>query len=106
MIYIIEHYLKDCYYLEKSAEFNSHARISIDESLFVHQGNKQIWVDGLINNNSRKIRLEILANRYADIRKKINNNFVPTGNLIVTDGALFYNWLDIPQSGYKHSDHN
>ena len=55
MHYIIAHYMKDCYYLEKIAELNGHASISIDESLFVHQGQTQIWVAGLINNNSRII---------------------------------------------------
>ena len=59
MPYIIAHYMKDCYYLEEIAESNGHASISIDESLFAHQCQNQIWVVGLINNNSRKIRLEI-----------------------------------------------
>ena len=40
MRYIIAHYMKDCYYLEKIAELNGHASISIDESLFVHQVSK------------------------------------------------------------------
>ena len=31
---------------------------------------------------------------------------MPAGNEIVTDGALFYNWLDNPQNGYEHSVHN
>ena len=72
MRYIIVHYMKDCYYLEKIADLNSHAHMSIDESLFVHQGQKQIWVAGLINNNTRKIRLEILPKRSADTIKKSN----------------------------------
>ena len=89
MRYIIAHYMKDCYYLEKIADLNEHASISIDENLFVHQGNKQIWVAGLINNTSRKIRLEILPNRNAETIKKIITNLVPTGYKIVTDGAIF-----------------
>jgi len=106
MRYIIAHYMKDCYYLEKIADLNEHASISMDESLFVHQGNKQIWVAGLINNTSRKIRLEILPNRNAKTIKKIITNLVPTGNKIVTDRAIIYNWLSNPQSGYEHSVHN
>ena len=77
----------------------------MDESLFVHQGNKQIWVAGLINNTSRKIRLEILPNRNAETIKKIITNLVPTSNKIVTDGAIIYNLLSNPQWGYEHSVH-
>lgn len=98
--------MKDCYYLEKIVELNGHASISIDESLYVHQGQNQIWNVGLINNISRKIRLEILPNRSTDIIKKIITNLIPTGNTIVTDGRSFYNWFDNPRYGCEHSVHN
>ena len=71
MRYIIEHYLKDTYNLEKITELNKHDNISLDESLFVHINNRLIWVVGLINNNSREIRLEIVENRSAETMKEI-----------------------------------
>ena len=68
---IIAHYLKDTYNLEKIISLNKNDNISVDESLFVHLNNPQIWVVGLINNNTREIQLEIVKNRSAETMKKI-----------------------------------
>ena len=106
MRYIIAHYLKDTFNLEKITELNKHDNISVDESLFVHINNRQIWVVGLINNYSREIRLEIVENRSAETMKKIITTLIPKGNRIITDAAACYNWLNDPDSGYEHSVHN
>ena len=34
------------------------------------------------------------------------NTYVPKGNIIITDGALCYSWLDNVDSGYTHHVHN
>ena len=53
---------------------------------------------GLINN--RVILLEIVKERTSDIMKKIINTLVQKGNIIITDVALCYSWLDNAASGY------
>lgn len=60
---IIAHYIKDIYLLEDLAEENAGDTICVDESLFVHEHNAQIWVVGLINSRTRKIGLEIVDNK-------------------------------------------
>ena len=89
--FIIRHYLKDTYDLEKITELNGYDIISIDESLFVHQNNRQIWIVRLINNNTREIRLEIVENRSAETMKKIIISQIPKGNIIITDAGACYN---------------
>ena len=81
-------YIKDIYILESLADENSNESILIDESLFTHKDNQQIWVVGLINNRTRVICLEIVKERISAIMKKIINTLVPKGNIIITDGAL------------------
>ena len=63
MRHVLAHYIKDTYLLENIAETDQDESISIDEILFVHENNVQVWVLGLINNKIRHIRLEILQNR-------------------------------------------
>lgn len=67
---IISHYLKDCYKLKSLAIENAKDSISIDESLFSHENNQQIWVVGLINNRTHVIRMEIVNNRTNNTIKK------------------------------------
>lgn len=49
----ISHYLRDKYALEYLADENANRKISIDESLFSHYENKQIWVIGMIDTNTK-----------------------------------------------------
>lgn len=79
------HYIKDTYLLEDLAEENSGEMIWVDESLLVQEYNVQIWVAGLINSQTRKIRLEILDNRTSETLKIIINRLAPKGNTITTD---------------------
>ena len=106
MRFIIGHYLKYTYNLEKITELNRHDNISVDESLFIHQNNGQIWVLGFINNNTREIRLEIVENRSDETMKKIIISLIPKGNKIITAAAACYNWLNEPDSIYGHSVDN
>lgn len=106
MRYIISHYIKDTYKLESIIEQNSNDSISIDESLFTHDGINQIWVVVLINNRTRFIRLEIVKDRSSATMKKVIQTLVPTGNISVTDASLCYNWLYDINSDYTHHVHN
>ena len=84
---IIAHYLKDIYLLKNIPEPNKDESIAVDENLFVHYSCVQIWIYGLINNQNRKIRLEILEDRIQHTMKKIIEMLVPRGNKIMTDNA-------------------
>ena len=68
---IIAKYLDATYKIEYIAEENGQDSISVDESLFVHNGQIQIWVVGLINNRSREIRLVQVENRTSSTIKNI-----------------------------------
>lgn len=98
MLKIISKYYDDIYKIEQIAQENGNDSLSIDESLFVHLENKQIWVVGIINNRTREITLFLVEN--TETIKKILTKF------IVTDGALCYLWLDDPNNGYEYSVHN
>lgn len=99
---ILAAYYKDIYILEPMANES----ILIDESLFAHKDNQQIWLLVLINNRTRVIRFKIVKERTSAIMKKIINTLVPKGNIIITDGALYYFWLCNADSGYIHHVHN
>lgn len=49
----ISHYLSDKYALEYLADENVNRKIAIDESLFSHYENKQIWVISMIDTNRK-----------------------------------------------------
>ena len=61
---------------------------------------------GLINNKTRQIRLEIVENRNSNTIKNNITNYIPRGNIIITDGALCYQWLNDASNGYVHSVYN
>ena len=103
---LIAKYLDDTYKREYIAEENGQDSISVDESLFVHNGQIQVWVVGLINNRTREIRLVQVENRTSFTIKNIITGLIPRGNIIITDGALCYNWLDEKNSSHVHHIHN
>ena len=86
---VIAYFIKDAYLLEKNAHdsFN-------EESLFTHKNNDQVWIVGLINNISRKIKLEIFVNSSRKIKKIIITKLIPKGNIIITDLVSCYSWID------------
>ena len=69
--------MKDMHKIEIIANENGQDSISVDESLFIHDNQKEIWVIGMINNRTREIRLEISENRTIDIIKKIIGFHIP-----------------------------
>lgn len=103
---ILATYIKDTHIIEPLGDDNSNDSISIEESLFTHKDQQQLWSAGLINNRIKVILLEIVKEKTSDINKKFINIFVSKDNIINTDGNLCYSWLNKPDSGYAHHVHN
>ena len=79
---------------------------AIDESLFIHLDNRQLWVIGIINTITKKFRLELSFTRDASVLKNIIQKHIKKGNVIVSDAWAGYNWLSDAQFGYAHHVHN
>ena len=103
---IIYKYLKVAYLSEEFGTLNKNEYLSIDESLFCHKNDKQIWIVGAVNNNTKDFRLEGVLSRDSAILKKFVHKYIPQGNNIVSDQWAGYNFLDLPDSGYRHFSHN
>ena len=80
--------------------------VAVDESLFSHLNDEQIWLVGLINLRTNDIRLELVENRSSETLKLIIEKHVKNGNTIVTDSWAGYNCLDDINSGYYHMKYN
>lgn len=99
---VLAYYIKDCYAFEHIAEENHNESISIEESLLTHENSSQVWVVGMINNITRKIRLEIVEDRTRATMEKIINIHIAKGNNIISDIAACYFWLDEISNGYTY----
>lgn len=103
---IIHRFLFIKYQTELLGELNQAGFFSCDESLFGHCHGNQIWILGIINNNTKEFRLEGSFNRDSVTLEKFIKKFVLTGNNIITDGWGGYDYLDLPNSGYRRIKHN
>lgn len=103
--YVIAHYIKDQYSLENISETGKNEYFAIDESNFINVENKQLWVVGIINTISKKIRLEIAFVRNTELMKNFIYNYIKPGNCIVSDQWGAYDWIDA-DNNYLHSVHN
>ena len=103
---VIYRYLRLLYGSESLEEANHIDYYSIDESLFGHRNNKQIWILGAINNRTKDFRLEAVLSRDSETLKDFITTYVPRGSNIVTDSWMGYHFLDYPNSGYIHYSHN
>lgn len=104
--YYLATFLKHVYILESISESNKNERFSIDESHFLNKNNEAIWVIGVINNATKKFRLEFSKIRNEEILKKFIWLHIKPGNIIVSDGWSDYNFLSRNDSQYTHSIHN
>lgn len=102
----ISHYLRDKYALEYLADENANRKIAIDESLFTHYENKQIWVIGMIDTNTKEFRLVPTFSRDSNTLKDIVLRYIRPGNTLITDAWSGYNWISQPNSGFHHIIHN
>ena len=68
----IVQYYEEIYKIEKLVNDNEQKNVCVDESLFVHNSvGEQIWVIGLIDVDSKKIRLMLVKGRTSEILKKL-----------------------------------
>ena len=63
--------MKIVYKLDRQVENNVNYIIAIDESMFAHIANQQIWIIGLISINTKKWRLEIVTDKSLNTLKLI-----------------------------------
>lgn len=103
---IIVNYIRTIYQLDPLAYTDAHDMVAVDESLFSHLNDEQIWLVGLINLRNNDIRREFVENRSSETLKLIIEKHVKNGNTIVTDSWAGYNFLDYINSGYYHMKYN
>jgi len=80
---VLDYYIKDCYDVEHIAKENHKELISIEESHFIQENNSQVWVVGMINNITRKIRLEIVEDLSRATMDKIINRHIAKFNILI-----------------------
>ena len=102
----ITNYMRQVYTLDPLADLNNYYHVSINESLFTHEVNCQIWVIGLIYNETNNICIEIVQNRNHDTLKAIIEKHVKKGNIIINDSWIGYNFLNSNANGYTHHIYN
>ena len=78
--------------------------MAIDECLFAHQEDIQIWEINLINNETNIIRLEVATSRDPGQWKIFKH--VEPGNYIVSDACGVYNFLDQENNNCIHHAYN
>lgn len=64
---IIATHMRNIYKIEQWTYPNSNNHISMDESLFSYQNGEQIWIVGLLNNDTNELRLEMVKDRSSEI---------------------------------------
>lgn len=97
-------YLRFEYLTDKLATENQNQIFSVDESEFTKNAKKEnLWVLGIINNQTKEFRLETSAKRDAATMTLFIKNFVDKGNTIITDGWGAYQ--NLTNEGYQHDVH-
>ena len=66
---IITNYIRTIYQLDPLAYTDAHDMVVVDESLFSHLNDEQIWLVGLINLRTNDIKLELEENRSSETLK-------------------------------------
>ena len=74
---IIYRYLFIQYRAETFGDSNNSEYYSVDESLFGHKKNSQIWILCAINNTTKGFRLEGVLNRDTHNMKNFITNYIP-----------------------------
>ena len=99
---IIYQYMKIVYNSEVISTENNNDYFAVDESLINHINNKQVWLLGIINNNTKDFRIEGAYNRDTNTLSNFISTYVEKGNVIISDGWQGYNYLNSHDSGYQH----
>ena len=71
---IIYRYLELTYQTHLFRELNQGGYFSVDESLFGHRDNAQIWILGIIDTSQKDFRLEGCLSRNSETLKKFSVN--------------------------------
>lgn len=71
---IIYEYLNRIYQTDILGDLNTREFFCVEESLFSHKQNKQIWLLGIINNSTKEFRIEGTYSRDAITLEKILTN--------------------------------
>ena len=103
---IITKYMKILYQSERLGYKDQHKNFSVDESLINHFENRQIWLLGACDNETKEFCIEAVYNRDTETLKEFIIIFTEPGNNIITDGSAGNNFLDHPNSGYIRYAHN
>ena len=103
---IIYRYLELTYQTELLGDLSQGGYFSVDESLFRHSDNAQIWILGIIDTSSKEFRLERYLSRNSEILKKFISKFAKSGNTIISDHWIGYDFLDRMDSGHSHIKFN
>ena len=98
--------MKILYASESISSKNKNEFFSMDESLINHKKGRQIWLLGVINNQSKEFRIEGTFNRDASTIAKFIQNYIEKGNTIVFDMWAGFHFLDDANSGYTHISNN
>ena len=70
-----------------------------------HKNNRQLWLIGIINNNTKEFSIEASFNLDAMTLSKFIYKYVEIGNTIVSDGWPGYNFFNSTESGFNHIIH-
>ena len=101
----LAHYIKDIYRFHKLGKKVGGSCISIDESYFIDDNGKKIWIIGTKNNITSKLRLDVYYSRNENDCKIFILNHIKPKNIIITDGWSSYQFLDDPNFENEHEVH-
>lgn len=97
---IITKYMKILYQSERLGYKDQHKIFSVDETLINHFENRQIWLLGACDNETKEFRIEAVYNRDTETLKELISTFIEPGNNIITDGWAGNKFLDHPNSRF------
>ena len=102
----ISEYIKYNYKIKQiGASPENNRTVAIDETLIMHEGQKQIWLVGGIDTTTKAVRLDIVPQRNSINLKKFVRNHIEPGTNISHDGWSGYQFLDDDESVWTHEVH-
>ena len=101
----ITHYYRDKYILHKIYE-GLRGKFAINKTPFIYMNGAQVWVLVILRQLRNFFWIDIIKERNANNIEKFIKKFVPSNNLIITDGWSEYSWLERQNSNYNHIVHS
>jgi len=104
--FIVE-YLYNICNTENISTNNGHNIYAIDESMFTHHNNEQLWVVGIVcSTNKSLFRCNYTQIRNSDYLQRFIAIYLFAGNTICSDGWEWYNFLNNENIPYYHMTFN